>query len=167
MAPHGTKDEVLVKGFVERAVEHDGNRYGILVDGEWWNGFGDAPQQGDEVEIAGFIVEKMGKTYHNVDSYTITASKEQIEEATGKQTPSEPAPAKKSAPAKKAKETPGGTWHKVFLEECDKIMSCVGFVEGATGKTVEELPELVRLANCLYIQTNREDYYEKQRNGGR
>lgn len=57
-------------GAVE-AYSNDDNRFGIKLDGEWYNGFGDLPEKFQEkgvvVEITYETNKNNGKTYRNVD----------------------------------------------------------------------------------------------------
>lgn len=66
------KKSYVVEGEVEKVAQHEGNRYGIALDGQWYNGFGPAPcAQGDTVNISYEKVVKGGQEYRNVKQCTI------------------------------------------------------------------------------------------------
>jgi len=58
------------RGAIE-AFNNEENRFGIKVDGDWYNGFGDLPEEFQEknkvVEVTYEVNENNGKTYRNVD----------------------------------------------------------------------------------------------------
>ena len=160
-------DKETIEGIAERVVYHPGNRYGILIDGEWYNGFGDGPEEGKKVVLAARIVEKGGHTFHNVDSWTQEEEESEPDEAPAKETTKKASPKKKEAAKPEKKPAASVDYYDVLHEEQVRLTACIEFVEETTGKSLFEFPESVRLTDCLYIQTNKQHYFEEHKNGGR
>lgn len=62
-----TEEKLKIKGIVEQISQKEG-KYGVKVDGNWYNGFGDFDRnKGDEVEIT-YVKNKQ---WNNVDSFVL------------------------------------------------------------------------------------------------
>ena len=64
-----------MKGIIKAVSQKEG-KYGVNINDEWVNGFGDCPvEKGDEVEISYEENESNGKTYKNVTEIKATVIK--------------------------------------------------------------------------------------------